>query len=492
MNLIDTLNGGFVAYRNTQLQPTSRQQPPVSSPSKSSFDEEEAPNCFRMEKDIYKNDEYLNLNWEDVLSTDVARDLRTSDEYINYMNLNIISLKTASGVDIFIPNTESNAKREVFGIGAASASRERENFNENKLDPRQKVIFDRVISDMNNYDNKNKNGKILLIQAAPGTGKSYTLKTISHTLMRDGENLPHVIIFKNSLISSYKYCAAGLTCAQFFMYSLNLKFRQYASLDKITNRMNSVECVINNILQIVRIFKTHRDQKMNLVGNILMFDEYTVMNKLLLYATLLCGKLHKLNMIFCGDRDQLGCILTSKHSKNTSSYDIIKSFSNYNYTLNKQMRCVDDDFNKKIALVGGMSTDESLGHRGNAITAAIFINNLTKPNHLNDTLIMRNHKTLSHYTYINVLKYNLPTSHWLIEGRRGEVQGVEVDENRYMPKPTYMYLTALYRSNNRNNQSADDLKITEAMFAENVPGKYLPFLVLISEAIYYYKIINDS
>ncbi|UDM55347.1 helicase 2 [Phenacoccus solenopsis nudivirus] len=347
--------------------------------------------------------------------------------------------------------------------------------------------------------------------------------TVAHTLMSKHDQLPHIVIFKNDLINKYRYCASGFSFAQFCIYAFDLSnLESYKSIERIVNRNTSAECYMTMILQLIRNFRVKSTPRnnvsvMDLRGNMIFFDEYTVISKPLLYVILTACKINNLRHCFCGDCGQLGCITTSTHSNNTSSYDIIRAFADKTFTLDDYVRCNDVEYNRKIALVGSISGNEKLGLQGNALAAAIFFPNLINSIHSDDTFIMNNHRPISHTMHVELMKslntqivYNenrrvvegaafkytihYAYSFWRLEKTRAEVEGVQGNNNVFVPKPVYRYELGvkMHEIIKSPTSTPEEKTYAERFMREHVPGKYLPYLILKVGSIYYYKVFSES
>jgi len=499
--------------------------------------------------------QFLSIGWKDVLLRRNVRDWRALQSYHDLISRHR-GMFEVTGDD---PENDDGVYLPMGiklggsgGSGGAAATNKRENFAEfsieegyaernsytyERLNEKQKLIYNAIMHMNESYKPKKDNGgggceqdtaavtatdaqnasnnddydpsymgDVVLIQAPPGTGKTHVMLTVAHQLMGSGDNLPHVIIFKNGLVFRYRYCAAGFSVAKFCMYAFGLRsLETFKGLERVVNRLDSVECIINNVLQLTRQF-TPSDNTRNTLfevrGNVLMFDEYTVITKIILLALLFAGKQHNLKYVFCGDRNQLGCIRSSAHTHNTSSYEIIESFTSNIFDLDTYIRCGDNDYNSKISLIGSMASDEMLGDRGNAIVAALFLPNMLRSIDRYDTIIMRNHRALSNTVYIEALKHetrnraNYAYSFWILEKRQNWVHGQHIRHNSYMPNPVYRYLSALKAAeelrNNPNNASEEQHAAVQQALRRDVPGKHLPFLVLNVGGIYYYETMSDS
>lgn len=100
------------------------------------------------------------------------------------------------------------------------------------------------------YVTKNRRN-ITLLQAGPGTGKTFTMLTIAHRLTT-GNCTPKVVIYKNDLIDTYRLSSYGYTVGQVMMKRLKIDFSVYVALDKQLNSSMSAEHFINVMVNFVR------------------------------------------------------------------------------------------------------------------------------------------------------------------------------------------------------------------------------------------------
>jgi len=139
-------------------------------------------------------------------------------------------------------DTQSKDTEEVFEDRMPNITRERNLHSYENLNKQQAEIFDYVV-------NENRYG-ITLVQAGPGTGKTFTMLTIAHHLMLHKDRA-NAVIYKNDLVAVYRFCAHGYSLAKFFMCIFNIDFSSYRALEMSLSASMSIEHFTNIIVQLI-------------------------------------------------------------------------------------------------------------------------------------------------------------------------------------------------------------------------------------------------
>lgn len=257
--------------------------------------------------------------------------------------------------DLYTCTRKYIRKRKIknkYGVGSNGYLTERV-FNEQRfkkqrehtpetMNLKQKAVFDYVIKDPKT---------IIALNAPPGTGKSYTLKTIA------GRCTPHmeIIIYKHDLLVSFIHLAIPMTNASFFMDLLCLSFFQLKAVDSRISINMTGNAYLMITLELLRMMCLRVPQNL-----IYVFDECTVANKLLLVTTIMYLKKYKRTVVLCGDNNQLGAIHDGKHSRSISTFELIKPMAEVSFTLQINERCKDEEYNKLIGFIGSQSNSDPL------------------------------------------------------------------------------------------------------------------------------------
>lgn len=319
------------------------------------------------------------------------------------------------------------------------------------LNKDQRKIWDYIVNNRN---------EIVTIQAGPGCGKSYALKTIAYNLK---DNKFDTIIYKHDLLSSFKYNSRRSTVAKFVMNTLGMNYYAYKAFDKLlSSKLTSYEF----ILVITSMIK--RAKLPNLKGGIVFLDEYTIISKPILLVILMLLEYHKIGTIVCGDRNQLQNIFNSKHAQ-LSSYTLAASFAKREFELHINERCSNENYNEIIKYISQFSSDKKLDSYAFAIIAAIFLRQLIEPANYYHLHLAGTHQELSDLAHILVCRNKVQTDFYTIDQSRLRDKNYVVKS-----KPTLQPTKALidYETRRRNNEPP-------------TVDKFLPYIPLVIGARYY-------
>lgn len=325
---------------------------------------------------------------------------------------------------------------------------EKQIYTEEKLNAEQKQIYRYM------FDNPTA---MVLIQAGPGTGKTFTMLTLAHAW----EGPVHVIIYKHDLLHTFRNCAVQFTVARFCMLVWNLSFLSYIGLERQLSGRMSTSQFINVTVGLLRYAKLPKPFN----GSIVILDEYTVIPKPLLFAVLMLLKYHKIGTVLSGDKNQLQNIHNSMHAGQCSSYDIASAFIDRAFTLNKNERCGDVDYNRLVDYVSRFSSDKHLDKFGYALAAALFHRKFMSESAITDTHLASHHRDLTNTIHMMTINTAAPVSFYSINasGVRdlSRVQGVRQPNGLYLPTVTLEYMK------------------------NGAPDKYLPYVPLIIGCRYF-------
>lgn len=243
------------------------------------------------------------------------------------------------------------------------------------------------------------NGKqCILIQAGPGTGKTYTM--IVMTLERlKMEKTTDVSIYKKDLLNDYKLSSFTYTLCSLSMKCLGLDYASYLAFEKYScGNMSLFEYTMCLIYCTSRIMHCKEIKNMQL----LLFDEYTVINRILLVGYLIACKHNKVQTILCGDKNQLQTISKNKHDSKSTSFILGSKFADEFVTLNINMRCADAEHNKLLTLLGTYASEEQLDYYQKVFICSKFLNNMLKTSDINNVYLATNHKTITEHVHKKV------------------------------------------------------------------------------------------
>lgn len=322
------------------------------------------------------------------------------------------------------------------------------------LNKDQKVIYDYITANPQS---------IITIQAGPGCGKSFLLKTIGHTVTDIPAN---VIIYKHDLLHSFRHCARRNTVAKFVMDLLDINFKCYESIDYTISSNITAYQFMTAIVSCVRIAKLG-----DLKGSFVFLDEYTIISKPILLMVLMTLEYHKIGTIICGDMNQLQNIHNSRHAI-MSSHFIAKSFSAREFNLFKNERCCEKDYNDIIDHFAQYSSDKKLDEYAFAIVATIFMEQTTKAPKYNDIHIAATHQELANLQHMLVCNESYPTNFYMLNQSH-------VQEN---PTPILQYTVPMFLYEMERQEIVEKQQ-------RKTPGvgKFLPYIPLVIGARYYYN-----
>lgn len=326
-------------------------------------------------------------------------------------------------------------------------------YTRDHLNAQQRRVFDHATRNLHD---------ILLVQAGPGTGKTFTMLTIAYALR--GVCPVNVIIYKHDLLFKFQHCAYTRTVTSFFMRMFDIKnLYDYNALEtQLCLNMNNYEfCVcIEGLIRRARV-------PYDLVGGLMILDEYTVVPKPLLFVLLTVLQHHHIGIVVCGDKNQLQNIHNSKNTMNKSAYDIVTRFSTHVYEFNENKRCVNERYNEFVNFISRFSSNRRVDSYGYALLTSVLHRNMINLPQLTDIHLAANHRELADTVHIMVINEKIPVSFYYIDGVSCKsvdaIKGVKRSKTSslYMPNVTLQYE------------------------ATGRPGKFLPYIPLMLSATYF-------
>jgi hypothetical protein len=332
---------------------------------------------------------------------------------------------------------------------------------------------------------------IVVLQAGPGTGKTFTMLTLANHLVETSIS-PNVVIYKRDLVHVYRFSANGYTVAQFIMRMLKLSFLEYQQLEQQLSMSMSVKHFMNTIVGLIRrliICPEYDDFRHPL----LILDEYTVIPKPFLLIIMITLNRYRVGAVICGDKNQLQNIHNSSHAGQCSACDIVSTFSKKTFNLSRNERCSDKNYNEKVNFIGTFSNDNLIDDWGFALVSAMFYENITKRIKISDTILARYHRSLTETLDLLVMENKVPTSEWYIEKSNmtstAEVNGLPMrDSGQFLPNPTVWYYRAITMYGNSNTGLPVQIPKESKKWC---PGKYLTFLPLVIGNVYFLEVFSE-
>lgn len=338
-------------------------------------------------------------------------------------------------------------------------------YHPSNLNEQQRAIFDYIDANPEH---------IVVIQAGPGTGKTFTLMSIATT-----RNYPAtVIIYKHDLLHTFRYHAYLFTVAKFFMKILGLTYYKYKAFERQLSMPMSGTEFITCILGILR--NANLD---GLSNAFIIMDEYTVIPKPLFLITLMLLKQYRIGTIISGDRNQLQNIHNSKHAR-CSSYDIATAFADRTFSLGINERCSDANYNSIIDHVSRYSSSKRMDDYMYALVATVFPQQLAGSTSFSDIHLASTHRELTHMVHMLVVNNNIKTSFYFVSPSQKASWSAELEEE-----------AAVDDDEDDLDDGCNAIVLDNGMIQPRIvtqyvrdrqPGKFLPYLPLLEGCIYYY------
>uniref|UniRef100_A0A0C9QFT6 XcpR protein n=1 Tax=Fopius arisanus TaxID=64838 RepID=A0A0C9QFT6_9HYME len=316
---------------------------------------------------------------------------------------------------------------------------------------------------------------IILLQAGPGSGKTFTLLTLAYTLI----NRPiYTIIFKNDLLVPFECITKVYSVAQFFMELLKMNYMSYINFAEQLSARLARSDYIKIIAQLLSMVRT-----IDLRNTLIFIDEYTVINKSLLFVLLIIFKHYRVGCVISGDKNQLQTIGDSKNTKSITSFGIVRLFADKVINFTKNERCGSAMYNEKINLVSSYSINKKLDDFGYALVSAILFENLYGIAKFNDTFLASTHRSLSIKQHTMVVEHGndeppIYPAFYMLD--TASIESVQYPAN----------VQAYIDWGMRMKESADKPKcLTNSTI---YPFKFLAYLPLQIGAIYYVYEFSES
>lgn len=228
---------------------------------------------------------------------------------------------------------------------------------------------------------------VFLLCVHIGSGKTFTLLTLAYAVVH---RPIYTIIFKNDLLVPFERITKVYSVAQFFMELLKMNYMSYINfVDQLSARLSRSD-YIKVIAHLISMIRT-----IDLRNTLIFIDEYTVINKSLLFVLLVIFKHYRVGCVISGDKNQLQTIGDSKNTKTITSYGIVSLFADEIINFTKNERCGSATYNDKIKLVSAYSSSKKLNDFGYALVSAILFENLYGIAKFSDTFLASTHRSLA-------------------------------------------------------------------------------------------------
>lgn len=279
--------------------------------------------------------------------------------------------------------------------------------------------------------------------------------------------------------------------AQFFMEILEMQYFTYIHfVEQLSARINQTDYIkiLASILSKIRLI--------DLRDTLIFIDEYTVINKSLLFVLLIIFKHYKIGCIISGDRNQLQTINDSKNTKTLTSFDVVSLFADRIFTFTKNERCENSDYNDIIRLVSRYSSNKKLDPFGYCLITAAMFNNMCGIPKFTDTFLASTHRSLAITQHVMTTMSNneIQTSFYILDksikqGNR-TIQMIDND-GKIIPSMRYPENVTKYITwATQVHEKLANCSIVQR--TASFPFKFLPYLPLKINCLYYVFEFSES
>jgi hypothetical protein len=179
-------------------------------------------------------------------------------------------------------------------------------------------------------------GTIQVLDSEPGTGKTFFIGATSNTLA----TMPTYCVYKTELKQKMKNLIFNSeTVASLTMRLFNVPYRTTFHM------YQNVPSVYYILLKLATIVKKSRKSDNS---EVIIIDEYTILNPEQVVALCLYGIYHKKHLFFVGDRCQQNSIEASSQHSRMSNYFLLEILCDESMILDRPMRCQDETYNQKL------------------------------------------------------------------------------------------------------------------------------------------------
>jgi hypothetical protein len=323
-------------------------------------------------------------------------------------------------------------------------------------------------------------GRIALIQAGPGTGKTFTMLQVAKTFLERRRPV-HVIIYKHDLLLPFQDLAKQMdatsllhsyTVASLFMKMFDVAYYKYIGIEAgLTCAYSDVEffIIVTRLLYAAElpIAILHPD-------SLVIIDEYTVIPKTLLFILLCCLKYNGIRTVVCGDRNQLQDIQVGKHTSCITSFEIVRPLADALFYLKINERCVDESYAEFIDTISILVDDSRLDDTAYLLLSYAFASSILRPSSssllspfVEHVHMAATHQELTDSLHDAVCLAEIPVSFYYIDPTNvkntsdSKINGTMLPGGLFLPSETSQYLKNMR------------------------PGRFLPYLPLIVGGCYY-------
>lgn len=305
-----------------------------------------------------------------------------------------------------------------------------------------------------------KDHALVLLDAPPGTGKTYTIKTLMLALQKVKISTVF-IVYKNDLHEMF----GSLTDMHYSNAKYGMLITKIHNLYMYKSVMVGLGSIADGELLIIALLEMVKNMPREAYN--IIVDEYTVADPtFLLLLSIMCAR-DKLLLMLSGDSHQLHSIDRLKHHA-VSNKMLFCGSSIVNLSLETSKRCTDPDYNRFLSYIRDNFISK-LQEENTPIQMLLFVFNYYPTKFFQESNI--------HSLF--VASYHKQLTNWLHALVRNNPDTVKVSWYRLRVRT---YPTA--------EKPSETLICALPSVAKNVEsvsvGKFLPYLPLIIGGLYYY------
>lgn len=310
-----------------------------------------------------------------------------------------------------------------------------------------------------------KHNKLIMLQAGPGTGKTFTMNYLTGYMLSKHQPAT-IVIFKHDLLKLFKGRADTSTVASFYMKRLHLEnFYKWCALCRYLSGNLSVK---EHFFILAKLIQLLNQQSM---PKLLILDEWTCVLTPLILATICICEMQSTQLILCGDKNQLQAISNSPLDLDKDKFDSLAKRMKLVHLYNN-MRCTDNRHNQLLNYIIQFSSynKKLVDDYIVALIVSLYFKNTFTVADYQDDHLAATHRELTDLLHHYVMNENYPVDFYYIDGTnaRTPVFGELIARNLYKPMPLVDYM---------NSQKVD---------------KFLPYVPLVVGASYYVEGLQEE
>ncbi|AAN04354.1 Orf60 [Heliothis zea nudivirus] len=188
-----------------------------------------------------------------------------------------------------------------------------------------------------------------VLNSRSGTGKSTIMGVMACSLLTPIMFVVYSNALKDDAATLHTNINARTTC-NFIMHTLGLSYNQAKCIFNAP-QSKTICSIFYDLLKLLKTFKMVPCNDGDFaIPYLIVFDEYTVMQPLMIIFLHMLSRQYKLNILMVGDANQQKAIRTSVYHKMNNMH-LLKELASFDLMLTKQMRITDADYLKIIQTI---------------------------------------------------------------------------------------------------------------------------------------------